>query len=71
MKFGKMTLAAAVAALAISSVAGQAVAAERALAPVRGESQVGGDATTIAIIFAVLALAVGLIASDPDTPASP
>ena len=71
MKLGKIALAATIPALAISSVAGQAVAADRLAAPVADESQMGGDVTTLAIVFLVLALAVGLVASDSGTPASP
>lgn len=70
MKFGKVTLAAAAVAAVAAPISGQAFAAERASAPVEGESDIGGGPIGILIVLALVALAVG-IASDDDTPNSP
>lgn len=72
MKFGKLALAAAAPALALAPVASQAVAADRAAAPVTSEDQMGGSATMIAVIFGLAALVVFVLGTDNnDEPASP
>lgn len=70
MKFGKATLAAAAVAAASAPIASQAIAAERASQPVRGENGIGGGPIGILIVLALLALGIG-IASGSDNPASP
>ena len=70
MKFGKVTLAAAAIAAASAPIAGQAFAAERASAPVSGESEMSGGPIGILIVLALVGLAIGIVAGD-DEPASP
>ena len=70
MKFGKVTLTAAAVAAASAPIAGQAFAAERAVAPVAGESEIGGGPIGILIVLALVGLAIGITAGD-DEPASP
>lgn len=70
MKFGKVTLAAAAIAAASAPISGQAIAAGRASQPVSGENQIGEGPMGILIVFALLALAIGIVVGD-DEPASP
>lgn len=70
MRFGKVTLAAAAIAAASAPISGQAIAAERASQPVSGENQIGEGPFGILIVLALVALAIGIVASD-DEPASP
>ena len=65
---GKVALAASAASFAIAPVA---VAAERVSAPVEGESEIGGTGVTVGILFAILALGIGLAAGGSDEPVSP
>ena len=70
MKIGKVTLTAAAIALASAPIAGQAIAADRAVAPVSGESELGGGAS-LAIVFLLAAFVAGIwIAGDDDEPVS-
>ena len=77
MKFRNLLAATAVASLAVSPALAQAPAADRASAPVAGESQFGGDGDGAGIIIALLAAAAIIagiiIAADnkDDTPVSP
>lgn len=66
MKFGKILAVASAATLAVAPIAAQADV--RATAPVEGESEIGG--LEIILFFAVLALGIGVIASDEDAPVS-
>ncbi len=69
MKFGKVALAASALSLAISPAA---FAAERVSAPVEGESEIGGgNGATVGVIFAILALAIGIGVGGSDEPVSP
>ena len=71
MRIGKVMLATVALAAASAPIAGQAVAAERAAAPVSGENAMGGG-TGIAVLFGLVALAVFVLATDTnDEPASP
>lgn len=70
MKFGKALLAAAAVAAVSAPISGQAIAAERASEPVSGENQIGEGPIGILILFAILAVAIG-VASGDDEPASP
>jgi hypothetical protein len=70
MRLTKIMSAAAAVALAAAPVA-QAVAADRAAAPVAGANAMGGE-SAIAPIFALLAFVVFLVASSgEDDPVSP
>ena len=69
MKFGKTALVASAASLAVAPIAAQA--ADRAAAPVDGESELAGNAGGILAIFGVLAIATFIFASGDDEPASP
>lgn len=72
MKFGKAVLASAAMAVATLPVAGQAIAADRVAAPVTDSSSLGSDGTVIGVLFALLAIAVFVLATDTnDAPASP
>jgi hypothetical protein len=68
MKFGKVALAASAVSLAVTPAA---FAAERVSAPVEGESEIGGGGATVAVLFAILALGVGIFAGGDDEPVSP
>jgi len=69
MKFGKVALAASALSLAITPAA---FAAERVSAPVEGESEIGGgNGATVGVIFAILALAIGIGVGGSDEPVSP
>jgi hypothetical protein len=70
MRIGKVTLAAAAIAAATAPIAGQAVAAERAAAPVSDENAMGGDGTVVAIIFALAVFAAAIFAAGDDEPVS-
>ena len=67
MKFGKAALAVSAVSLAITPAA---FAAERVSAPVEGESEIGGGAT-VAVLFAILALGIGIAVGGQDEPVSP
>ena len=69
MKFGKTALVASAASLAVAPIAAQA--ADRAAAPVSGESELAGRAGGILAIFGVLAIATFIFASGDDEPVSP
>ena len=69
MKFGKTALVASAASLAVAPLA--APAADRAAAPVAGESELAGNAGGILAIFGVLAIATFIFASGDDEPVSP
>ena len=69
MKFGKTALVAPAASLAVAPIAAQA--ADRAAAPVSGESELAGSAGGILAIFGVLAIATFIFASGDDEPVSP
>lgn len=73
MRFKTLTLAAGAAALVAAPVAIQAQVADRAAAPVDGESELAGQGTIIGVIaLAVLAGFIALTASDDDDlPVSP
>ncbi len=69
MKFGKIALAASAVSLAITPAA---FAAERVSAPVEGESEVGGGSgATIGVLFALLALGIGIAVGGSEDPVSP
>jgi hypothetical protein len=68
MKFGKVALAASAVSLAITPAA---FAAERVSAPVTGESEIGGGGATVAVLFAILALGIGIAVGGADEPVSP
>lgn len=68
MKFGKFALAASAVSLAISPAA---FAAERVSAPIDGESEIGGGGATVAVLFAIFALGVGIAVGGSDEPVSP
>ncbi len=68
MKFGKVALAASAASLAITPAA---FAAERVSAPVSGESEIGGGGASVAVLFAILALSIGIAVGGSDEPVSP
>jgi hypothetical protein len=70
MKFSKLALAASAASVALGSIAGQAAAADRSVAPIEGESELGGGIGLL-LGFFIVALAVGLVASDDEGPVSP
>ncbi len=70
MKIGKLTLAAAALAAASAPIAGQAVAAERAVEPISGENSVGGGPIGILIVLALVALAIGIASGGDDDPVS-
>ncbi len=72
MRIGKVTLAAAALAAASAPIAGQAIAADRAAAPAFGESEMGGNGATVAIVFFLAVFAAGIFLADgDDEPASP
>ena len=77
MKFRNLFAATAAVSLAASPAVAQSVEADRAAAPVEGESRLGGDGGGAGIILALLAAAAiiaGIIIAsdnDDDTPASP
>ncbi len=65
MNLRKLALAASVASLAVTPIAAQAVASDRAVAPIEGESEMGGE-SSILIILALLAVGIGIFAADSD-----
>lgn len=67
--FRKLGFAAALAATVAAPIAGQAIAAERSVQPVSGQSEMGGGPFGILIVLALVGLAVG-IASGDDEPVS-
>lgn len=64
----KFILAAAIAAVAAAPVAASAADAERVVAPISGESDlgVGGPTITALVVLAALITAVVLVADDED-----
>jgi hypothetical protein len=69
MKFAKFAAAAAALSLA-SAPALAAPAPERGSAPAASENQIGGQAG-ILVLFALLALVIGIAVSGDDEPTSP
>jgi hypothetical protein len=69
MRIGKVTLAAAAIAAASAPIAGQAIAADRAAAPVAAENELGDSG--IAVAFLLLAIVAGIFLAQGDEPASP
>ncbi len=65
MKIGKIALAVAGLGFAVSPMAAQAVASDRAVAPITAESEMGGS-TTIAVIFGLLALVALVLGTDTN-----
>ena len=70
MRIGKVTLAAAAIAAASAPIAGQALAADRAAAPVTAENELGGSGVAVAFLLLAIVSAI-VLAQDDDTPASP
>lgn len=70
MRIGKVTLAAAAIAAASAPIAGQALAADRAAAPVAGENELGGSGIAVAFLLLAIVSAI-FLAQDDDAPASP
>ena len=69
MKIGKIALAGAALSLAAAPMASQAIAADRAAAPVSGASAMGSG-ETIGILFALAALTIGIAVGSDNSPVS-
>ena len=70
MKIGKIALAGTALALVTMPIAGQAIAADRAAAPISGENSIGSGAT-VGILFALAALTIGIAVSSGNNNNNP
>lgn len=69
MKFAKFAAASAALSLAVSPALAQSTP-ERGTAPVASENKIGGQAG-ILVLFAIIAVVIGFIATDDDGATSP